>query len=119
MPPKAPRSGARRLARGTRFLRTPGIETHQESHPGRGARSPRHPFRVRIPELSKIFQGYAKNAYPWLIPSTAPRCVGGLSPPAIRHSIGRKEWLEPPPKVETARQALGDAALDAELYGWS
>src|SRR5437870_1479993 len=44
----APRSGARRLARGTRFLRTPGNETYQESHPGRGARSPRHPFRVRI-----------------------------------------------------------------------
>src|SRR5438552_989982 len=67
MPPKARRSGARRLARGTRFLRTPGIETHKESHPGRVARNPRHPFRVRIPELSKIFQGYAKNAYPWLI----------------------------------------------------
>ncbi|PYS34359.1 MAG: YajQ family cyclic di-GMP-binding protein [Acidobacteria bacterium] len=35
MTAQAPRSGARRLARGTRFLRTPGIETHQESHPGR------------------------------------------------------------------------------------
>src|SRR2546422_5235782 len=31
------------ISQGTRFLRTPGIETHQESFPGRGARSPRPP----------------------------------------------------------------------------
>src|SRR5438093_3308957 len=47
-----------------RFLRTPGIETHQESHPGRGARSPRHPFRVRIPELSKYSRGTQKTRTP-------------------------------------------------------
>src|SRR2546426_12383683 len=55
------RSGARKLARGTRFFRTPGIETHQESHPARGARSPRDPFRVRIPELPKYSRGTQKT----------------------------------------------------------
>src|SRR5216117_2243181 len=63
----APRSGARKLARGTRFVRTPGIGKtargptlegwEESSTPTQGAR-----FR-----LSSVFQGYAKNAYPWLI----------------------------------------------------
>jgi len=61
MTARAPRSGDGKLARGTRFLRTPGIETHQESHPGRGARSPRHPFQGADCTVVKVFQGYAKN----------------------------------------------------------
>src|SRR5206468_6150986 len=45
----APRSGARRLARGTRFLRTPGIRRQlRNPHPEGVSRTPRTLSRVRL-----------------------------------------------------------------------
>src|SRR5881628_2306105 len=82
MTARAPRSGAGKLARGTRFLRTPGIETHQESHPGRGARSPRHPFRVRIPECRSI-PGVRKKRVPlanFPAPLRGAKCPNSRAP---------------------------------------
>src|SRR5439155_18696465 len=62
----APRSGARRLARGTRFLRTPG--THEPRiAPRQGCEEAATPFQGADSRVVGVFQGYAKNAYPWLI----------------------------------------------------
>jgi tetratricopeptide (TPR) repeat protein len=38
---------------------------------------------------------------------------------AIRHSIGAREGPALPRRFDAARQALGDAAMDAEMQGWS
>jgi len=64
-----PRSG-RRLARGERFLRTPGIRAYLTTRPGRGGGTP----TVLQPRWGGFLgwahhQGFAKNAHPWLISS--------------------------------------------------
>ena len=53
------------FSQGYAFCVPLGRICEQDSHPGRGARNPRHPFRVRFLALD-AFQGYAKTAYPWL-----------------------------------------------------
>jgi hypothetical protein len=60
----APRRGAGKLARGTRFVRTPGVQECKGGPHAEGVRG--------IPDtlsgcgfwVSNVFQGYAQNAYP-------------------------------------------------------
>src|SRR5688572_26681667 len=66
--------GGQRLARGERFLRTPGsnirAKTHPEGvagHPGPFTRSVLQPLPGRICKEHVLFQGFAKSAHPWLI----------------------------------------------------
>ena len=63
----APRRGARRLARGTRFLRTPGIDRHEAHLTLKGCRGFLAPCSGCANCWATKSQGYAKNAYPWLI----------------------------------------------------
>src|SRR5881628_496271 len=39
----------------------PVVENQEQPHPEKRARSPRHPFRVRIPELSTYSRGTQKR----------------------------------------------------------
>jgi len=66
-PQNAPRSGARKLARGSRFLRTPGKDTGARSAPQIGCEKSSTPFQGTESGVVNVFQRYAKNAYPWLI----------------------------------------------------
>src|SRR5205823_519494 len=77
----APRSG-RNLARGERFLRTPGIRACLTTRPGRGGGTTKNSLANGVPHLAlqprrggviflagRITQGFAKSAHPWLISS--------------------------------------------------
>src|SRR5439155_22379751 len=55
-----------RLARGTRFLRTPGTDEPRIA-PRQGGEEAATPFQGANSRVVGVFQGYAKNAYPWLI----------------------------------------------------
>src|SRR5262245_16715644 len=64
---RAPRSGAGNLARGTRFLRTPGKNMRVNVRTPDGVRGILDtPFGVRSFASDKL-QAYAKNAYAWLM----------------------------------------------------
>src|SRR5215510_615942 len=63
----APRSGARNLARGTRFLRTPGKKTPLNVRTPDGVRGIRDTPSGCVSFFQYTIQVYAKNAYAWLI----------------------------------------------------
>src|SRR5262249_16352381 len=62
----SPRGGGRNLGRGMRFLRTPGLDPTLRTAPRRGVEESSHsPRGANVDPCS--FQGYAKNASPWLL----------------------------------------------------
>src|SRR5205809_2468566 len=76
------RRSGRRLARGERFLRTPGTGAYLTTRPGRGGGTTKASLANGIPHLvlqprwggfiflaGRITQGFAKSAHPWLISS--------------------------------------------------
>ena len=74
------RRSGRRLVRGERSLRTPGIRAYLTTRPGRGGRTTKDrlangiPHSVLQPRWGGVFgwaitQGFAKSPHPWLISS--------------------------------------------------
>ena len=76
------RRSRRRLARGERFLRTPGIRAYLTTRSGRGGGTIKNSLANGMPHLvlqprwggviflaGRITQGFAKSAHPWLISS--------------------------------------------------
>src|SRR5262245_54510664 len=57
----APRSGARNLARGTRFLRTPGNNRRSTSAPRPGCEESSTPFRGAVPGFGYIPDVFKKR----------------------------------------------------------
>jgi mono/diheme cytochrome c family protein len=63
----APRGGAGKLTRGTRFLHTHGTDTGARSALRRGCEESLTPLQGADSGVVQVSQGYVKDAYPWLI----------------------------------------------------